>query len=256
MVSAVRAGQSVLVLGEAGSGKTTLARACLDALSSELSCALSSYKGSLKQVLADMAQQLGIPTENENDKKLTAEQLKQEIAINVNEQTVLFCDNANRWPASLRYWLEELLSTGVMLVLFAVHNPKKDVFLRLLEIELVQPSDLHIRVVMAAEAQRLGVKLSRAQLAKLQARAGRNPMLARKVIQQEALGFESTPEHSQYMDISPMVLAALALLGMVRFIGLGTGDRALYVVGGCAVVVVLALRYLGRMSKNRRRLGQ
>ncbi len=43
---------------------------------------------------------------------------------------------------------------------------------------------------MEAEAQRQGLSLSKSQLAELQPLAGRNPMLARKVIRNEKLGLK------------------------------------------------------------------
>jgi hypothetical protein len=246
-----------LVLGESGSGKTSLGQAVVDELDGEFNCAIASYSGSLKKVLGDLAEQLDIPTENEEGKKLTADQLKDEIAINANAKMVLVVDNANRWPASLRYWLEGLMNSGCRLVLLAIHNPGRDIFLKLLPIEIEPPSDLEIREVMQQEAKRLGLQLSRSRLSQLQSQVGKNLMLARKVVQQEALGLNSQAgEHSQYLDISPLIAAALCILGVVRFIGLGTGNKSLYIIGGIAIMLGMAMRYLGKISGPRKRLGQ
>jgi len=77
-------------------------------------------------------------------------------------------------------------------------------------------------------------------------------------VQEEVLGL--TPEsgdHAQYFDIAPFVAAALAALGIVRFIGLGLGDRTLYIVGGVAMLAGLTLKYLGKgLSRPTRRLGK
>lgn len=83
-----------------------------------------------------------------------------------------------------------MMSAGVSVVCFAVANPGKDIFLEMLEVELELPSDAHIRLVMAAEAQRQGLQIDKSRLAELQPLAGRNPMLARKVIRNEALGLK------------------------------------------------------------------
>jgi hypothetical protein len=51
---------------------------------------------------------------------------------------------------------------------------------------------------MEAEAQRQGLDISKSKLAKLQPLAGRNPMLARKIIRNEKLGLrQDKPEHTK-----------------------------------------------------------
>ncbi len=70
---------------------------------------------------------------------------------------------------------------------FAVANPGKDIFLDMLEIELDLPSDRHIREVMKAKAQKQVLQISKSRLAELQPLVGRNPMLVRKIIKNEAL---------------------------------------------------------------------
>lgn len=53
-------------------------------------------------------------------------------------------------------------------------NPGKDIFLEMLEIELELPTDQIIRETMQAEAERMGLQLSKSRLAELQPLAGRN----------------------------------------------------------------------------------
>jgi hypothetical protein len=55
-------------------------------------------------------------------------------------------------------------------------------------------------------------------------------MLARKVIRNEKLGLnkQAKPEHTQYVVVMPVIVAALLAFGIVRFVGLGTGNRGLY----------------------------
>ncbi len=263
---AVNNGHSVLVLGEYGSGINGFADALLGEMAEDFNCAIASYKGSLKKFLVSLAEALDIPTSepkyNNNgdevgEKALTADGLKEEIACNVGDETLLIIPDSQRLPASLRYWLEGLLDNGINLVMFAVANPRRDVFLRLLEVELSLPSDLEIREVMRKEARRLGLSLSRSELANLQSQAGRNQMLARKVIRATALGINNKkPEHSQYLDISPIIISGLMALGIVRFIGMGTGNKGLYIVGGVALILGLIFKQLGQVKGAKKRLGQ
>ena len=110
---------------------------------------------------------------------------------------------------------------------------------------------------MKDEAAQLGLQLTDSRLAELQTLAGRNPAIARKVIRRERLGMNPDKvEHSQYLDISPLVMAALACLAIVRFIGMGTGNKGLYIVGGIAMMIGMSLKYLGKVRGARKKYGQ
>jgi hypothetical protein len=150
-----------------------------------------------------------------------------------------------------------MMSAGARVVCFAVANPGRDIFLEMLEVELELPSDRAIREVMEAEAQRQGLDISKSKLAELQPLAGRNPMLARKIIRNEKLGLrQDKPEHTQYVVIMPVIIAMLFSFAVVRFIGMGTGNKGLYITGGVCLVSAMALKQLGNVRGARKRLGQ
>jgi hypothetical protein len=191
------------------------------------------------------------------EKPMMMDKLKEEIAVNVMPNTCLIFPEAKRLTTGIRYWLEDLMNNGVRVVCFAVVNPNRDIFLDMIEIEIKPPEDSQIRAVMRDEAQLLGLNINDSRLAELQTLAGRNPAIARKVIRRERLGMNPDKvEHSQYLDISPLVMAALACLAIVRFIGMGTGNKGLYIVGGIAMMVGMSLKYLGRVRGSRRKYGQ
>ena len=226
-------------------------------MAGEYQSAIATYKGSLKKFFIAIAMQLGCPTEDERDKPMTVDALKEEILINTNENTLLIFPEAQRLTTSIKYWLEDMISAGARVVCFAVANPGKDIFLDMLEIELALPSDAHIRLVMAAEAQRQGLEITKSRLAELQPLAGRNPMLARKVIRNEAIGIkQEKPEHTNYVVIMPVIIAMLFSFAVVRFIGMGTGNKGLYITGGVCLVTGMALKQLGSVKGARKRLGQ
>jgi len=259
--AAIQSGHSVLVLGEAGSGLDGFARAMYDRCTGEFNCAIATYKGSSKVFFHSLAEQLDIPTEVEGDngrtRALTMDALKEEIAQNVNAETVLIFPEAKRLTTGIRYWLEDLIANGVRVVCFAAANPSRDIFLEMLEIELELPSDRRIREVMETEAHHQGITLSQSRLAELQPLAGRNPMLAKTVIRREKLGMrQDQVEHTQYVVIMPIIIAALFSFAVVRFIGMGTGNKALYITGGICLVSAMALKQLGQVRGARKRLGQ
>ena len=246
-----------MVLGEAGTGKGNFALALHEELSGEFNSAIATYKGSIKKFFIAIAMQLDCPTEDDRDRPLTVDALKEEILVNCGEDTLLIFPEAKRLTTSIRYWLEDLLSNGVKIVCFAVANPGRDIFLEMLEIELELPSDRSIREVMEAEAQKQGLEISKSKLAELQPLAGRNPMLARKIIRNEKLGLkQDKPEHTNYVVIMPVIIAMLFSFAVVRFIGMGTGNKGLYITGGVCLVSAMALKQLGNVRGARKRLGQ
>ena len=264
IVEAVRQGCNVLVLGEAGSG-ADFPNALYEQFNGELNSAIAIYKGSGKLFFQRMAEALDIPTtqpkydkngDEVGEKPMSMDELKDEIAENIGPDTLLILPEAKRLSASIRYWLEDAIALGCRVVCFAPVNTHRDIFLDMVEIELELPSDQAIREVMAAEAQRQGLQLSRSELADLQPLAGRNPMLARKVVRQRRLGLKhQRPEHTQYIVIMPIIIAALMAFGIVRFIGMGTQNKSLYIFGGTALVTGMALKQLGSVRGARKRLG-
>ena len=264
--AALEGAHSTLVLGEVG---------LLGDLPQQLhqhfqrSCraAIATYKGSGKRFFVDLAEQLDVSTtepklnkdgEAVGEKEMTMDALKDELMDNIGPGVLMILPEAKRLTTGIRYWLEDAIASGVTVCCFAVVNPGRDIFLDMAEIELEMPSERRIRQVMADEAQRQGLQLSRSRLAQLQPLAGRNPMLARRVVRDEALGLtpKAAPRHTQYLDISPLILAATATLAILRFIGMGTGNKSLYIIGGCAMMVGLSLRYLSKISGPKRKLGQ
>lgn len=184
---------------------------------------------------------------------MTLDELKEEIALNIPTNALLLFPEAKRLTTGIRFWLEDL---NCRICCFAVANPNRDIFLDMVEIELSLPDDRTVRSHMESEARAIGLNISEARFSQLQSYAGRNSAAARKIIRQEKLGLTKDPNHNQYLDISPLVMSLFCCVAIVRFIGLGTGNRSLYIVGGIAMMLGLALKYLGRVSGPRRRIGQ
>lgn len=264
--AAIDSGSSVLVLAELGM-VGMMPQDLVRRYGSEYMIATAIYKGSGKKFFASIAEQLDIPTVEDKynkdgdlvgEKPLTMDALKDEIAENMGPQTLLILPEAKRLSTGIRYWLEDAIASGVKVVCFAAANPGKDIFLEMLEIELELPSDKLIRETMQAEAERMGMQLSKSRLAELQPLAGRNPMLAKKVIRNELLGLnkEASPQHTQYVVIMPIILACLMAFGVVRFIGQGTRNKGLYIFGGMSLISGMVLKQVGQVRGSRKRLGQ
>ncbi|PSN17801.1 9-O-acetyl-N-acetylneuraminate esterase [filamentous cyanobacterium CCP5] len=266
MVSSLMQRQSLLVLGESGSGKSVLGSAIAQQFSSELKVATATYSGSSKQTLVGIAEALDVPivevTPKGRERPLTAEELRVELLDALkNAKALLIVDDAHRFPSSLRYWLEEVLKAGGLMLLLADRPPAKDVFLKVPRLELESLTVDQIRTVMYEEATRQGMAINPSRFAELQQRAGGNPALAKRVIHEELMGLSDSSEagdHRQYIDGTPFLIAALTIVGIVKFIGIGMGDKALYIVGGVASLLAIALRTVFSQANrgSRARLGR
>jgi hypothetical protein len=261
-MAVLESGHSCLALGEPGV-TDGLDDAIAQAWPRQQATAI--YKGSGKKFFVELADQLGIDTtepkynkdgDEVGERNLTMDELKAAIAHEIDPSCLLIFPEAKRLTTGVRYWLEDVIAKGVRVCAIAVDVPRRDVFLEMIEIDLELPSDRAIREVMREEAQRLGMAIADTRLSELQSQAGRNPMLARKAIRNEKLGLNPDPQHSQYLDISPIIISAIMALSVVRFIGMGTGDKGLYIVGGIALIVGMMLKQLGSIKGARKRVGQ
>lgn len=252
----------MIVLGEFGSSLDEAASAIEQQLEGEFSIAKAVYKGSGKRFFISIANQFDIPTtcpkfnadgEEIGEKPMTLDELKEEIALNIPADALLLFPEAKRLTTGIRFWLEDL---NCRICCFAVVNPDRDIFLDMVEIELALPDDRTVREAMETEARAIGLNISEARFSQLQSYAGRNSAAARKIIRQEKLGLTKDPSHNQYLDVFPLMMAAFCCVSVVRFIGMGTGNKSLYIIGGVAMMFGLALKNLGRVSGPRRKIGQ
>jgi hypothetical protein len=259
ILSALQTGSSLLVVSDIGMGKSALAHFVADDLQQAGHAAALIIPTTPKQTLLDCAAQLGADTVRDTGKQMTATQLQSSIAdFLTRTQAFLLFDDAHRLPVSLRVWLLSLLDAGQPLLLFATHPPRKDIFLKLPRIELKALPHSSIRELMQTAAQELGLALTPSQLATLQERCGGNPMLARRVIRETFLGLEVTaPDHTEWMDGTPLLIAVLLVFSVIRFLGRGLHQTDLYVLSGFLAVGIGIVRLLfASLPRKSEKLGK
>jgi hypothetical protein len=246
IVAALQADSSLLVVSGPGMGKTALARFVADELRTLGFPVALVTPTTAKQVLVDLAEQLGLGISRLDGKIQSATQLQTAITEFVQRHPAfLIFDDAHRLAASLRAWLEQLLAQGQRLLLFATHPPRRDIFLKLPRIELKPLDPSPIRELMEQAAVELGLNFTPGQFAGLQERCGGNPMLARRVVREEHLGLDDTaPDHTQWIDGTPLLIAGLMIFTVLRFIGRGIHSTDLYLIGGVLTVAVGVMRLL------------
>jgi AAA domain len=248
---------AILIAGEDGSGKSVLAIAVVEKLQADGFTVAFIEPATPKQMLLEIAHQFEIPTEDLEGKSLTADKLKRAIADFLESNTAfLVLDDAHACDAKFRMWLKQLKRQGVPMLLLATDPPRSDVFINVPRIELRPLPEQAIREIMIQAAIERGIELKPSELAKLQERAGGNPMLASRAVDEEYLGLDiEGADHRRYFDITPLILLAGIAFVIMRFIGLGTGDQALYIFGGIAAAIFLGLsRLLYNLPPEDRRI--
>lgn len=260
IVAVLLANSSLLVVGEPGCGKTTLGDVVAFELAEDGFPLAKVNPTTPKQILLSIAKQLdATPMEALEGKALTVAGLMQGIAEFLSENVAfLIFDDAHRLPSQIRYWLEELHRSGQPMLLLASHPRADDIFLKLPRIELKPLTNRQIREIMHSSAVELGLELSDAEFAFLQQRCGGNPLLAKRVVREEYLGLDETsPDHTQWIDGTPFVIAGLMIFTVVRFLGLGLNSPSLYLLGGVLTVAVGIVQILlFSLPKKSARLGR
>jgi GTPase SAR1 family protein len=259
VVAALLANASLLVVGEAGAGKTFLAERVIEELLDRGFPVAAPAIGTVKQMLLEIAGDLGVDTETLEGKPMTGQQLQEAIAEWLQGNVAfLVMDNAHRFPVSLRCWLEKLHLQGQPILLLATYPPARDIFLKLPRIELEALPERAIREIMEEEAVSLGLQVTQGKLADWQQRAIGNPMLAKRVVKEEYLGLEGNNyDHTQWIDGTPLLIAVLMCFMILRFLGLGFNNTSLYLIGGILTVAVGMVRLMiYSLPRQSNRLGR
>jgi hypothetical protein len=257
ITASLLANGSILVAGEEGCGKSVLSSVVVEKLLSDGFVVAHIEPTSPKQMLLEIAYQLGVETQSLEGKALSAEQLKRAIANYLENNTgFLVIDDVQVCEVKFRMWLKQLRKLNVPMLLLATNPPRNDIFINIPRIELQPLPEYAIREVMEQAALERGISLKPSDLSKLQERAGGNPMLAIRAIDEEYLGLEvEGADHDRYFDITPLILLMGIVFVVMRFIGLGTNNQALYIFGGIAAAVFLGVgRLLYTLPRESRRI--
>lgn len=257
-IASLETNQSLLIIGEEGSGKTAIAESVRTAFKSRgWNVAIADFSGSAKTTLLEICDQLGCDTEDTSGKKpvpYTADRLREEIAQELAiADTLLICDNAHRYPVSLRYWLQDCLGDRALLLMLATKPPVGGIFFKMPRIVIRAMASQEIREIMLEEAAEINLKLPASTIADLEQRCGGNPFLARRVVREHSLnlGADEQGDRIDYIDGTPFLIAGLSAVSVVRLIGLGLGDRSLYVIGGMLGLSAIVLRIIANRLNYR-----
>jgi len=257
IVETLLAGHSILLVGKAGIGTSTLLKFADEELKSRGVKTIKIVPNSVKQILVSLAFQLNLYCED--DKLPTSPRLQKEVTEALQRQpSIIVIDEANRLTVAVRTWLEELYESGQILFLASKPALARDLFLKLPRMELKPLDYEYIRKVIADTAEELQIEVTPADVANLQSRCAGNPMLARRVVHERQIGLQpSQHDHTEWINGTPFLIGALICLTMIRFIGRGIGDTNLYLFGGMLAVAVSLLRlFMFSLPKGSKKLGE
>ncbi len=257
ILASLLANSSILVAGEEGSGKSVLANAVMEKLKNDGFTVAYIEPTTPKQMLLQIAEQLGVETGSLEGRTYTAERLKIEIAEFFQENIAfVVIDDCQNCDARFRLWLKQLKKTRALMLLLATNPPKTDVFSNIPSMTLKQLPEYAIREIMEQAAIERGLNLKNSDLAQLQERAGGNPMLAIRAIDEEYLGLDiEAADHNRYVDSSPLILIAGVACIVLRVLGMSTHSHALYLISGIGAALCMGLsRLLYHLPKESRRI--
>ena len=259
----LQARQSLLVLGPSGSGKSTLARQLWKELPKHGLRGILLERATPKIFLQEVAEAIGVDLRDENDKRKLLEQLQEDIADRLRgTNRVLLIDNSKNLPRTLRDWLAMQLPDrqrglkGCLQVHFAVSVANESVYARLPEPLRLEPlAPWQIRQLLADEAERAELSLSRAQLAALQAGIGGNPGDAIAAIAGDLSGTRrEASADARHIDLTPLVMMVPLIFLWQRIKGMSGSPNA-YALGMFAYLLGRQLFGLLRaLPKQGRRL--
>lgn len=244
--------------GEEGCGKSVLAQALVKNLQTEGYLVAIAEPATPKQMLTSISEQFALNPYNLEGKALALDALKLLVSdFLVKTPAVLVIDDAQMCKPDFRHWLKKAKKRGgCNLLLLATNPPLTDIFLSVPRIELKPMSEKAIREIMVNAAVSRGIQLNNADLSRLQSRTGGNPTLAIRSFEEEYLGIDQeAADHKRYFDITPLILIAGTVFVVIRFIGLGTSDKSMYILGGIGGAVFLGLsRLIYSLPKEGRRV--
>lgn len=252
IVATLKADSSIVVVGKEGIGKTALTEAVVCKLTEEGFKVVQLQQATPKNMLKQMADQLDLRTETLEGKMLSADDLRSAIKTHLmqlpkDNKALLIIDDAHKCDFRFRDWLKTLKRHDVPMFLTATDPPRTDIFLNVPRIELSPLPEYAIREIMEQIALKRGLNLNPHDLASIQERAGGNPMLAERSMDEEHLGLDvGAGDHGRYFELTPLIMLVGVAFAVMRFMALGTNNSALYILAGSGGVLFMGVSYAMR----------
>ncbi len=259
LIDVLKRKRSILLYGNWGVGKTFLAQRVAEQLKAEgvqpFYFRWSSPQGTFISAIADA---LNVETKAENDKGKPIKRNQNEVFDDIGEalakgRKVLIVDKAQSIPVSLRNQFEVWLEQGATILLCATLPKRAELFLKFPRYELLPINRTDSAHLVRATANSYGLKLKSSTVNELVTLGNGNPQFLMRAVAENDIGSVSDPDQAEWIDGTPIVIGALCLLLLLRFIGRGMNDQNLVLMGGISMVILrLAMLTVSRVSKKRR----
>ncbi|MDX1920853.1 MAG: AAA family ATPase [Candidatus Caenarcaniphilales bacterium] len=276
-----------LLIGEPGVGKSFIAETLLKETGRPY-ITITNLKAArsvlVDQVILEQLHQKGLLKIDDDEKyswSLTFEEVKSKCLKNktivqiaeiirdsiYNSEHIVYIDSLAGLTQSNQEILDIFLEIGLPILACANRIKSsvelESIYRRFTKVEIKPLSKSAIREIFLPKVQTLNVGDYEQQLllTKITNAACGNPGVAAKMFENaKALSVSRSLNASQihnlqepelqrrYFDLTPLVLACIAGFAVLRFVGIGTNDTLLYVMGGIAFVVFMTV---GRLFMKR-----
>jgi hypothetical protein len=235
----IKTGTPFIIQGQRGVGKTELLKVAFREC--EGIKVFISARQSYAQIVKNIAAAQGI------DEKLTAEQLEYKIPL--GEPVTLFVDDIENTTVKLIHLLSALNS--IWLIYMAGNGPFREELKRLLwgkEVINLMPLGRRSRLKLAEHClSATDSKIPAHTIAHMsRGIPGRAWAIARGEITEDAHSVEG-----EEINIAPVLLIVVAGIMITRYVGMGLGERDLYLLGGIGMGFAVFLRFfIGKAARK------
>lgn len=197
-----------------------------------------------------------VDEETEKATRIPQAQLLNDIGAEIRGgQHIIILDQAHSIPVAIRNHIGVWLESGAVLLLVATLPKRSEIYLKFPRYEL-PPLDYQrsVKLVLAA-VRHYDIKLTSNQVRELATHGNGNPQFLIRAVKEQNIGILADPDQNEWIDGTPIVLGLLALLMVLRVVGMGLSDRNLIVMGGLGTAAMrLTQITVVRMSSKRGRI--
>jgi hypothetical protein len=257
----LRRGQALLMFGDWGCGKTYLALQVRDAIAGSIYLPWASPVGDFVKALAGYLGVEATTLKGDVGKEKYVRKTQQELLVEIGaelEKTkpVLIIDKAQSIPVTLRNHVEQWIDRGVAILLVATLPQGRELYLKFPRWKLKPLSYWDSYRLVKEMAIARNVEIRHEQARAIASKGNGNPQLLLRAVNELSIDVETEVDAAtDWIDLTPVVLVFLCLLIVLRYIGQGTNNSNLMIMGGLAAIAVrIGIMLSGKISKSRPRI--
>lgn len=283
LVAEIKKGKHVILIGPVGIGKSAVLRAALDKLSGNLNWLIKLYDHQAKGQFVEMARQMlaldlitakelelpakfhGLPGSQVDWKEVKSQVNRMSmrdlthaiipaLARSPNKPVIAVDDLTSLTPTQMAFWLAIFDHAQVIGCASEKKARVRKLWWKMKEIVVKPlPKDV-IRDVVKAYIVKKGILIESPDLyiSHVVKQSGGVPQAIydmldesgkERIIDKRKVREMRHEAGISYLDFTPMVMILGAVIVSMRYVGMGTGDKTLYIMGGMGAALFLTFRF-------------